>query len=234
MNVTVVVPTYNERDNIARLVNVLQEVFRENRTDGRIMVVDDSSPDGTAQIVRELRKKNTNVTLYVRAERRGIGAAYKFAFPMCKTQYVVEMDADFSHDPRELPRFLDKLEKGYDLVVGSRYVKGGARLDPFYRRVFPVVGNWLYRKLLGFPVTDTTSGYRAFRASALAKIKLSRLPNDFSFQSAMIYEFMRAGRRVGEVPISFRKREAGTPKYAFKDLLGNIALLLRLFFFGRA
>lgn len=227
--ISVVVPTYNERDNIATLVERLRHVFNQNTIRGSIIVVDDSSPDGTAEVVRGLQRRYKSLILHQKKNKEGIGAAYKFAFPRCRSTYVVEMDADLSHAPEELPRFIEKLEEGYDLVVGSRYIKGGTRRDALVRRVFPMIGNFMFKYVLGFPVTDTTSGYRAYRRSTLDKIDITQMPNDFSFKSAMVFEFMRRGFRVTEVPISFRERERGVPKYGHRDLVGNIVLLLKLF-----
>lgn len=232
MRLSIVVPTYNEAENVPVLIRRLEQVLSKNKIKAEVVIVDDGSPDRTADTVRTLQRKYRNLVLFARGRKRGIGAAYKFAFPKCRGEYIIEMDADLSHDPEQLPRLVEKLEEGYDLVIGSRYMEGGKRKDSLLRRIFPWIGNLLYRRLLGFPVTDTTSGYRGYRRVALQRLSLSGLPDDFSFQSAMVSESMARGLRITEVPITFRKRAAGRPKYSFMDLVGNIILLLRLFFHG--
>lgn len=225
--ITVIIPTYNERENIEKLIPEIFKVLKNHKLE--VIVVDDNSPDGTAGVVRKLAKRY-NVRLFERKKKLGIGSAYKFGFKKARGNVVFEMDADFSHDPRSLPAFIEKINEGYDAVIGSRYIKGGERNDPFHRRIFPIIGNILYTKVLGFPIKDTTAGYRAYRKEIIDKLPLQDLPNDFSFQAAILFKLMRENAKMTEVPIKFGKRLAGKPKYSAMDLLGNIKLLMVLFF----
>ncbi|RLJ02933.1 MAG: hypothetical protein DRP11_02220 [Candidatus Aenigmatarchaeota archaeon] len=225
---SIVIPTYNEAENIEELIRTVEGVLERNGIDGEIIVVDDTSPDGTGRIVERLTKEYGNLILVERKEKCGIGAAYKTGFRVARGGVIMEMDADFSHDPEDIPKLYRKIKGGYDVVVGSRYVEGGERKDPIHRRIFPLIGNFLYVKLLGSGVRDTTAGFRAYRREVLKKVDLDSLPDDFSFQAAILFRLR--GAKMTEVPIKFRERRAGEPKYGFKDLLGNIRVLLSFLF----
>ena len=226
MKVVVVLPTYNEAENVGRLIHALQAPFERTGHDCAILVVDDRSPDGTAGIVREAQRRHPNVHL-LEGERRGLGAAYirgmRHALRELKADVVFEMDADFSHDPDDVPRLLKAVEDGADFVIGSRYVEGGsipAEWAP-QRRAISRWGNRFARYIAGLsPVRDCTAGFRAIRGNLLRDIDLDHLHvQGYAFQIALLYEARLQGARIAEVPVHFVDRTAGESKLGMKDLV---------------
>lgn len=209
--VTVVVPTYNERDNLPHLAAaVLLHGYR-------LLVVDDGSPDGTGEIADGLAKEVSRVDVIHRMEKQGLGPAYAAGFDHALSAgagIVVEMDADFSHNPADLPRLVEAVSGGADLAIGSRYVPGGATPDwPWHRRLISRAGNLYARVMLGIPTRDATAGFRAFRAAALAGLPYREAQaSGYGFQVEMAWRANLAGLEIVEVPITFRDREAGTSK----------------------
>lgn len=227
IDISVVIPTYNERPNIDALVKEIHSVLAER--DHEILVVDDSSPDGTADIVRTLQDDIDGLRLIERAEKNGIGSALKHGFREADGDVVVQIDADFSHPPEKIPELVATVERGADAAVGSRYVEGGDRKDPLHRRIFPLIGSYLYRILLDSPVSDVTSGFKAYSAEKAAELGENELPDSFHFQAASLFSLIDGGASVEEVPIDFGPRRAGEPKYTWtRDLPANIILLLKL------
>lgn len=215
--VLVVIPTYNERDNIGRIVKRLHAALPKVHA----LVVDDGSPDGTGQIADEIAAADDRVHVLHRTEKAGLGAAYVAGFGWALERdyrVVVEMDADGSHAPEDLPRLLDALEDA-DLVLGSRYVPGGSVVNwPKHREILSRGGN-IYSKLaLGAKVNDITGGYRAYRASVLDSLKLHNVASaGYCFQIDLAWRTIELGYRVVEVPITFTEREIGESKMS-----GNI------------
>jgi dolichol-phosphate mannosyltransferase len=209
--VTVAVPTYNERENLADLArSVTDQGYR-------LMVVDDNSPDGTGHLADEIASTNPLVTVLHRPAKRGLGPAYGAAFDALLesgAEVIVEMDADFSHDPRDLPRLVQAVEDGADVAIGSRYVPGGSVPDwPWLRRLVSRAGNVYARVMLGIPTRDSTAGYRAFRSSALVGLPYrSARASGYGFQVEMAWRAHQHGLRVVEVPIVFRDRVRGRSK----------------------
>jgi dolichol-phosphate mannosyltransferase len=209
--VTVVVPTYDERANIERLVEAV-------RAHGyRILVVDDGSPDGTGALVDGIAASDPLVEVLHRPHKAGLGRAYGAAFRQALDQgadVVVEMDADFSHDPGDLPRLIEAVEGGADLAIGSRYVTGGGTPDwPLGRRLISRGGNVYVRALLGIPIRDATAGFRAFRREALERLPFATArASGYGFQVEMAYAAARQGLEVVEVPIQFTDRRLGESK----------------------
>lgn len=216
----VVVPTYNERDNIERLLLQLFDTIGEN---AGVLVVDDSSPDGTGDAVRALARRYNRLYLIERPRKLGLGSAYITGFKWAMEagyDAVVEMDADLSHDAGIVPRLLDTLDER-DLVIGSRYVAGGAieNWGPL-RRVLSFAGNLYARVLLGFGVRDSTSGFRAYRSDALAQQDLDRVRSEgYAFQIEMAHRVWLDGGRIHEVPITFSERRAGKSKLSRRIIL---------------
>jgi len=176
--VWVVIPTYNEADNIADLLSAVVVALPE----AHVLVVDDGSPDGTGEIVRTLAKEDSRVCLLERSEKAGLGAAYRAGFAEALAEgaeVVVEMDADFSHDPKDLPRLIGALEGGAGLAIGSRYIKGGASpgLAPT-RLAISRLGNLYAAMMLGFGVRDATAGFRAYRGAVLKLLDLEAVRAD--------------------------------------------------------
>jgi len=210
--VLVVVPTYNERDNLEWLVGRL----RSSVPWVDVLVVDDGSPDGTGDLGDRMAAADPQVTVLHRATKTGLGAAYLegFAVALARGYDVVgEMDADGSHQPEQLPRLLSALEHA-DLVIGSRWVPGGSVVNwPLSRKVLSVGGNLYARLLLGMPLRDITAGYRLFRRSTLETIDLGSVQSaGYIFQTDLAFRTLRAGLRVVEVPIQFVERVRGQSK----------------------
>lgn len=220
--ISIVIPTYEEEENIQHL---LEEIDRAVEEEYEIILVDDSIDDLTSERARET-DLNVNV---VRRNERGIGSALKEGFSHIKGDVVVQMDADFSHPPEKIPELVEKVRSGVNVAVGSRYVEGGDRNDSLYRRIFPLIGSYLYRYLLKCPVRDFTSGFKAYDRETARLIQEPNLPDGFHFQAASLMKAISDGKKVEEVPIDFRPRKAGDPKYDYRDLLDNILLFVKLF-----
>jgi GT2 family glycosyltransferase len=208
-----VVPTFNEADNIGRLVRQAREAV----PDLRVIVVDDSSPDGTAKVARELADELGGIDVIERPEKLGLGSAYRAGFAAALAMgadVIVQIDADLSHDPATLPALLANIDVGADLAIGSRYVPGGATEHwPWGRRSLSRWGNRYAAGLLGLAVNDATAGYRAWSADALRRVGFESVTADgYGFQIEMTHRMVRAGGKVVEFPIEFRDRYAGESK----------------------
>jgi dolichol-phosphate mannosyltransferase len=226
MRVVLVIPTYNERGNIGRLIEELQRVFAPLPHDMHILVVDDNSPDGTIDVVREQQRRAPNVHASQGA-KQGLGAAYirgmRQAIETLHADVVLEMDADFSHNPADVPRLLAALAAGADLAIGSRYVAGGSipREWGLNRRLVSLCGNVAARYVAGiYRVRDCTAGFRAIRAELLRRIALERLQvQGYAFQIALLHAAIVCGARVVELPVEFVDRTVGESKLGFRDIL---------------
>lgn len=212
MNVAVIIPTYNEAQNIAWIVGRV----RNSVPQATVLIVDDASPDGTGDIADELAAGDIAVRVLHRAGKEGLGAAYRAGMRWALERghdIVVEMDADGSHRPEELPRLLDALSTA-DVIVGSRWVPGGGVIGwPLWRKFISRGGSAYARFALGVPVRDMTGGYRAFTAEALERIDLDGvLSQGYCFQIDMLWHAQVAGLRIKEVPITFPERERGNSK----------------------
>jgi dolichol-phosphate mannosyltransferase len=214
--VVVVMPTYNERDNIEAIANRVRSAV----PDADLLIVDDNSPDGTGEIADKLASEDPHVHVLHRTGKAGLGTAYIAGFRWALERgygATVEMDADGSHQPEELPRLLEALA-GADLVLGSRYVPGGAVVNwAKSRELLSRAGNTYARLLLGFKLKDATGGYRAFRAATLRRIGLDDVNSQgYCFQIDLARRTILAGLTVTEVPITFVERERGTSKMSKK------------------
>ena len=210
----VCLPTYNERENLEHMVEALGEVL--DTSQDRVLVIDDGSPDGTGGIADGLSEALPWVSVLHRPEKQGIGPAYIAGFRQALAdgaELVLEMDCDFSHDPRDVPRLIAAAEDA-DLVLGSRYVEGGGTENWGLLRRFISRGGCLYAQvLLGVRVRDLTGGFKCFRRSALEAIDLDALSaHGYAFQIEATYRVLRAGLRVKEIPIRFTERRAGASK----------------------
>jgi dolichol-phosphate mannosyltransferase len=215
----VIVPTYNEVENIEAIVAAIRSTLLEAAPDGfRILVVDDSSPDGTGELADRLAAAHAEVQVLHRGNREGLGPAYLAGFATALdggADYVFEMDADFSHDPRDLPRLLSAVRDGEaDLALGSRYVSGGGVQDwGLLRRVVSIGGSWYARRVLDVGIRDFTGGFKCFRRSVLEGIDLPTVrTRGYGFQIETTYRTIMAGFRVVELPIIFRNRRYGKSK----------------------
>ncbi|PVU76594.1 polyprenol monophosphomannose synthase [Acidianus hospitalis] len=207
--VTIVIPTFNERENIIRLLSLLRKVIQ-----ARIIIVDDNSQDGTAEAVRSLN--SPNIQVIVREKERGLGSAIRTGIQKAienGTDYVVTMDADLSHDPIYLPAMYEKAREGFDLVIGSRYVKGGGIENwPIKRRIISWGANFLVRLLLRSPLHDNTSNYRIYSTRAAKEVLKCESADGYEFQICAVYRVLKANLPVAEVPIIFKDREIGKSK----------------------
>jgi dolichol-phosphate mannosyltransferase len=213
MNVLVVLPTYNEADNIDRVLRRIREAMSE----ATVLVVDDGSPDGTADLAELLGKELGDIEVLRRHGKSGLGSAYRAGFGWGLDRgfdALVEMDADLSHEPEALPDLVGALSGGCELAVGSRYVPGGAIPNwAWHRRLLSRGGNVYASALLDLGVSDSTSGFRAYASTVLRRIELDRIRADgYGFQIEMTYEARRAGATVVEVPIRFVDRVEGESK----------------------
>ena len=211
MRVLVIIPTYNERDNLRAIVEAVRGLEYD------VLVVDDGSPDGTGEIADEIAESDAHVHVLHRSEKLGLGPAYAEGFAVgldLGAEILCEMDADFSHDPRDLPRLVEAVRDGADLAIGSRYVPGGATEGwPWHRRFLSRGGNRYARTALGLTVNDATAGFRAFRDTTIRKIAPETCEaSGYGFQVEMAWRTERAGLRITEVPITFRERERGNSK----------------------
>lgn len=227
----IVLPTYNERDNIEPYLRALREV-----SDIDVLVVDDNSPDGTADLARRLGADLGRVEVLQREAKTGLGSAYRAGFRHVldgerhdRYDVVVSMDADLSHDPVVIPTMLALVESGADAVIGSRYVRGGGTTDwPVHRQLLSKWGNAYTRRLLGLSARDCTSGYRAYRATALAAIT----PDDtsaegYAFLTELVRRLTRQGYRIVETPIVFRDRTRGRSKMSGRIIAESMLLVTR-------
>ncbi|NOK22238.1 polyprenol monophosphomannose synthase [Corallococcus carmarthensis] len=227
----VCIPTYNERDNIGPITQAV--LAADPRVD--ILVVDDNSPDGTGQLADELAAKNPRVRVLHREKKEGLGRAYLAAFRWALAEgytFILEMDADFSHDPRYLPTFLDAAEGGADLVLGSRYVAGGGTVNWGVGRKIISRGGSLYaRSILGVDVRDLTGGFKCFNRRVLESINLDEVRSTgYAFQIELTYRTLRKGFTVREVPIVFEDRRVGHSKMNKKIFVEALGMVWKLRF----
>lgn len=227
---TVVIPTYNERENIGMLIERVLALPRF-----RVLVVDDGSPDGTGTFVQELARSEQRVGLLSRAGKQGLGTAYIAGFKRAlaeNAQFIYEMDADFSHDPVYLPKLLEAAETRFDVALGSRYVPGGGTTDWGATRKFISRGGNVYAGLiLGLPVRDATGGFRCYRRRVLETINLDGIrSNGYAFQVEMLYRALQKGFRIGEIPIIFPDRRVGKSKMSRTIVLEALINVWRMRF----
>ncbi len=224
----VVIPTYNEADNIQKIIGDVLSV----ESSLHVLVVDDSSPDGTGSIVKQMITANDRISLIEREGKKGLGTAYVAGFRYALTNgydCVFEMDADFSHDPREIPNFLKKI-RDYDLVIGSRYLTGVTVVNwPLKRLILSYGANLYTRIITGMPIKDATGGFKCFRRKVLESIDLDAIhSNGYAFQIEMNFKAWKKGFRVTEIPIIFEDRRVGVSKMSKKIVYEAIFMVWKL------
>jgi dolichol-phosphate mannosyltransferase len=234
------IPTYNEKENIEILIPKMMEIFKKNAFDALILIIDDNSPDKTAEKVKEFMQEYKQLDLLFRTEKEGLGKAYiagfEYSIKKFDPEFIFEMDADLSHPPEVFSKMLNILQDGKaDLVVGSRKIPGGGTENwGIHRKIISSGGNTYVRMMLGVPIKDVTSGYRGFRTSFLKKIDLQSIDSGgYSFQIELAYltaKLLKA--KTAEVPIIFIDRKYGKSKLGFFDILEFFLEALRLAFFG--
>lgn len=238
MNVTLVIPSYNERDTIEKVIGALEDFFKSSTDNYHILVVDSFSPDGTGEVVTSLKNTYSNLSL-LSVPKNGIGQAYMAGFAYAINHFspevIVEMDADLQHDPRDVRRLLVEIHNGFDSVIGSRYIAGGGipKEWGWHRKFLSSFGGLFARMVLGIPsVHDLTSGFKATRVKGfLDKIKLDEiLSGKQAYKFHIIYELYKLGAKFKEVPIIFANREYGESKIVKADLSEALKVVLILGF----
>ncbi|NWG29108.1 MAG: polyprenol monophosphomannose synthase [Ignavibacteriaceae bacterium] len=228
MKILIIIPTYNELENLPKL---LPEVLSKN--DGiEVLIVDDNSPDGTAAFVENEMKNNNRIHLIKRSSKQGLGTAYIAGFKYAlqnSFDLIFEMDADFSHDPKEIPRFLEEI-KNADLVLGSRYVTGVNVINwPMRRLLLSWFANLYTRIITGMPIHDATGGFKCFRKEVLEAINFDLVrSNGYAFQIEMTYKAWKKGFRVIEIPIIFVDRVKGKSKMSKKIVREAVTMVWKL------
>jgi dolichol-phosphate mannosyltransferase len=225
----IVIPTYNEKSNISRLVPILFQLGIPNLS---VLIVDDSSPDGTAQAVKEMQQKFSALHLKIRPKKSGLGQAYIDGFGYATTRGatgIVQMDADFSHDPHDVPRLLVELDH-YDLVIGSRYSDGISIINwPLRRLILSVLANKYASVVTGLPIHDSTGGFKAWRITTLAAINFTDIKAEgYGFQIVITYRAWHKHLRIKEIPIIFTERREGQSKMSKSIIWEALWLVWRL------
>jgi len=230
MRTLVIIPTYNELDNLPIL---LPEVLSKN-AEINVLIVDDNSPDGTAAFVENEMKNNDRIHFIKRSSKQGLGTAYIAGFKYAlqnNFELIFEMDADFSHDPKEIPRFLDEIRSS-DVVIGSRYINGVNVINwPMRRLLLSSFANLYTRIITGMPVHDATGGYKCFRRKVLESINLDQVrSNGYAFQIEMNFKAWKKGFKVKEIPIIFVDRMKGQSKMSKKIVREAVTMVWKLRF----
>ncbi|HUI31703.1 MAG TPA: polyprenol monophosphomannose synthase [Candidatus Acidoferrales bacterium] len=225
----VIIPTYNEAENIDRVI----AQTLDSSPEVSILVIDDNSPDGTSRIVEDISKRDSRVYLLSRTSKSGLGTAYVAGFRYAIINgydYVMEMDADLSHDPADIPRFHEALMNHADVVVGSRYAFGASVLNwPMKRLLLSYGGNIFARVVTGVPVHDMTAGFKAFKIDVLKSVNLGSIrSNGYAFQVEMNVRAYREGFKIMEIPIVFTERREGTSKMSKKIVFEAMKIVLIL------
>jgi len=232
--IAILIPTYNERDNITPLID---EVFRNlfhSAYDQHIIVIDDSSPDGTGYLVKDIAKNNDHVHLLSRAGKYGLGSAYKdglkWSLSNLSPDIFVQMDADFSHPPQYLPNLVKGILEGYDVVLGSRYIRGGGSVSwHWHRKIVSRVANLMVRFILGVKEKDATSGFRALSKRAVnSLLNFTLSSKSYSYQIESLFLYSKLGLSIKEAPIFFFGRKKGRTKLSISDIVGFAYLIIRL------
>jgi len=237
LKICFVLPTYNEEENIENIIKqILEKAVHQNANTFSILIVDDNSSDDTQSIVKRLISLNQNIHL-ISGQKKGLGDAYKrgFAFALddLNADLIFQMDSDGQHDASLIPNFINHIEEGKDVIIGSRFIEGGTTPDfSFYRLLMSKVGNLLVRYVGGITqVRDCTSGYRAIRASYLKELDFSYLSTrGYSFQSSLICDLAWRGADIFEIPIEFSSRKGGDSKLALRDQIEFLLNIPRLGF----
>ncbi len=229
----IIIPTYNELENIGPIT---QAIF-ENLPETDILIVDDNSPDGTGKKADELAAADARIQVMHREGKQGLGKAYLAGFKWALERpykFIFEMDADFSHDPKRLPAFLEAAKDGADLVLGSRYVEGGGTVNwGLSRKIISRGGSLYARTILGIPINDVTGGFKCFRREVLEGIGLDEVMSvGYSFQVELNYRAVRRGFKVKEIPITFEDRKVGKSRMSKKIFLEAMTMVWKLRFSG--
>jgi len=230
LSVAVMLPTYCEAENIESLIREIQEL----KLDLLITVIDDSSPDGTASLVKKLQKEYDNIILLVRPEKLGLGTAITAGFRLMMSlkkqmDYIITMDADYSHNPRDIPRLISDAKKGYDLIIGSRYHRGGKIIGSHMRRrLISRLANFIASATVGMRIRDCTSGFRCYSKDYVKTALPSLHSETYEIQIETLRQARQHGFHVKEIPIMFVNRKRGKSKLQFRDMVGFVRAILKI------
>jgi len=240
MKIVVIIPSYKERENLEILVEELEKQFKKIKKHQMwILNIDANSGDGTAEFIKRKAKEYGNIEFYLEKKKEGLGAAYikgmKYAMEKMKANAVIEFDADLQHDPKDMPKLVEKFDQGYDYVIGSRFVKGGSIPEEwaFYRKFLSRYGGLFTRIVLFFPninkVRDVSTGLKLTKVKGvLDKVDFSKISRGFYYKTQMLYQIVNMGAKTVEVPIHFRLRAKGETKMPLSNIIGtfwNVILL---------
>jgi dolichol-phosphate mannosyltransferase len=228
MKISIIIPTYNEADNISKLIEEILKIPLSIN----VIIVDDNSPDNTAKIVENLSNKDQRICLIKRAKKLGIGTAYIVGFKEALRQgsdKIITMDADFSHNPKYIPRLIE-LSNKFNLTIGSRYVKNGAiRNWPLYRKLISKTANFITQKSLSLKIKDCTAGFRCYDNKIFEKLPLDSInSNGYSFLIEFLYIIKNNGYSIGEIPIIFTDRINGKSKISKIEIFNTFKTIIRL------
>lgn len=236
MKLSIIIPTYNEAENIASIIHAIKGVCGQNRLHYSIVVVDDNSPDQTSKIVKDIMQKDDRISLIEREGKLGLGTAYikgmTYSLDELHSDLIMTMDADFSHNPKYIPDFIRKINEGYDVVLGSRYVPGGGIGNwGVHRTIISKGANYLAKILLRLTTKDNTTGYRMYKREVLERIDLGSIrSNGYSFLMEMIFWCQYHCFKIGEIPIFFDIRRHGASKISKKEIFMALKTLFGLRF----
>ncbi len=209
--VSIVIPTYNERENLEKLIPHIEDVFSSSNIRGEIIVIDDNSPDRTGKYAESMNSRYRNIRVVHRSERGGVGSARRLGFSLASKDIIISMEGDNTHNPDYIPEFVKKINDGADLVIGSRYLKDSKIINwPVRRRVVSKVANFVSRFFAGAKLSDVTNGYRAFTKNLLGRLAIESSGYPYNMEFAC--EAWSRGFRIVEIPIVFKDREKGVSK----------------------
>ena len=241
MKIVVIIPTYNERETIVNLIDDLEKEFKTmTHHQFGILIVDGNSPDGTAKAVNQKKEIYKNINLIVEKKKRGLGMAYiegmNYAIHTLKADAFIEFDGDGQHNPKYISRLVAELDNGYDYVIGSRYVAGGGipKEWAWHRKFLSSFGSFFIKLLLNLPTNDNTSGLKLSRVKGFFdKLPLDEkriLSRRHAYKIHLLYEMIRLGAKVKEIPIVFLERESGNSKSSIEDILESLKVAFFLYF----
>lgn len=230
MKLSILIPTYNEAGNIKRLIEKIVKICKNNYYNYEIIIIDDNSPDKTGLITRKLAR-NYNIKTFIRAKKEGLGSAYKFGFKKIakETDLIFMMDADLSHDPDKMPDFVNEINNGYDLVQGSRKIKGGfIESRGLFRHLVSYISFLITLPLMN--VKDPNGSYKCFKSEILTNVNLNSTSDGFGFLIELLYLINKRGYKIKELPIKFKNRHYGKSKLTFYEIISNLRLYLKLYY----
>jgi dolichol-phosphate mannosyltransferase len=228
--ISVITPVYNERENLPIFIGSLEKIISGQDKEFEIIIIDDSSPDGSAAIAEELAKQYGNIQVFQRPSKMGLGTAYKEGFKHATGDIVVSIDCDLSHDPLYLPSLIEA-SRGSDIVIGSRFVEGGAiKGRTLWRNALSVFANWFIRKLTGYQIRDWTSGLRIYRRDVLETVFPQVACKKWDFQFEVLYKSLRSNFSVTEMPIVFKERGGGRSKFDINEAFTFVKSVFQIYF----